>query len=371
MNLSERYRLREAAAKLLPNESVALCGKRRQSHGRQVQILFSPTVKTTFFGNLQSCASLWSCPVCASKITERRRVPLQKTILQFQLGRIMFLTFTVAHSFGDDVALLLQQLRDASRKMKQSTGWRQFKADCECVGQYTSLETTYGNNGFHPHMHSLFFFGRYRPLSLEDVKRAVYPLWKKALKSVGRSCSRDFGLHVRAVDERHRAFLINYMLSEGLLDGDDIKRQWTASHELVKSQSKKSGKHGSRTMLQLLSDYVDKGDKQAGYLWSKYALTFKGYHHIHPSRGLKKLLGLDFKTDKQLHDEFQQQAFPVAELPLDVLKKIDRYELRPQFLDATSRGRGFLLEWLHDYGLLFDVDVDQTDWLPEPAGMDW
>ena len=51
---------------------------------------------TAHYSGLQTCGSVWSCPICAAKITERRRLEVQDAINQHRQagGEVQLLTLT-------------------------------------------------------------------------------------------------------------------------------------------------------------------------------------------------------------------------------------------------------------------------------------
>lgn len=105
-----RWRLQRAAQELLPDERVAFCKRRLQSP--MVEVIYTPEKQSAHYGGLMSCGSVWHCPICAAKISERRRVELEQAIvLCKEMGGVVYLaTYTVAHSQHDDLAKLLHAL---------------------------------------------------------------------------------------------------------------------------------------------------------------------------------------------------------------------------------------------------------------------
>ena len=100
---------------------------RIRAHDCDVQVWKSKEHGTASYGGLQTCGSVWTCPVCAAKIAERRRVELLDAmeLHKAQGGAVFLLTLTTPHQRGDVLAELLDQqgkalqsfLRD--RKVKE------------------------------------------------------------------------------------------------------------------------------------------------------------------------------------------------------------------------------------------------------------
>ena len=68
---AERFALKAHVAELLPNSRTAKCLWRRCAP--KVDVMRDKSHGKAFFRGLQTCSSVWACPVCAAKIAERRR----------------------------------------------------------------------------------------------------------------------------------------------------------------------------------------------------------------------------------------------------------------------------------------------------------
>src|SRR5260370_40243977 len=71
---SVKWQLQRTAQALLPNERVAFCMRRIQA--TTVDVLYSPSRQSAHYRGLMVCGSIWVCPICAAKISERRRIEL-------------------------------------------------------------------------------------------------------------------------------------------------------------------------------------------------------------------------------------------------------------------------------------------------------
>ena len=93
-----------------------------------------------------------------------------------------------------------------------------------------------------------------------------------------------------------------------------------------------------RTPLELLS-MASQGDRQAGKLWSEYALVFKGRHQLQWSRGLRSILGLGAElSDKELADRADEDSILLASLSHDQWRVIKSNDLRGEVLEVASSG---------------------------------
>jgi hypothetical protein len=134
-----------------------------QACGKECLVFRHATCGTTF-GRPRSCYSRF-CPVCA----ERRaaRILKKKLPVLAQYQNYVFLTLTMPSVKVMTDAYL--QLAYASWNKLYHRKFMQLR----CHGAITSLEVTYGEKGFHPHLHILIAI-RHRYLPIEPIRQAWY-----------------------------------------------------------------------------------------------------------------------------------------------------------------------------------------------------
>ena len=91
--MADRFALQSVARSILPKSRTAKC-LRIRAYQRDVEVWKSKEHNTASYGGLQTCGSVWTCPVCSSKIAERRRVEIQGAIAthRAQGGEVQLLT---------------------------------------------------------------------------------------------------------------------------------------------------------------------------------------------------------------------------------------------------------------------------------------
>lgn len=330
--LVSRYELQAASRDILPNERVAKCLRHRVNAEYPTEILYHPEHKRACYGNLMTCGSVWTCPVCAAKITERRRKELQAGIdvQTADNGALLMFTFTASHSQLEACETVLSDMTQAHRKFWANRFGRNLKDNFGIIGTVRGLEVTHGVNGWHVHFHTLVFFEG--PLSTWDltlIGKGSQEEWQKVCAKNGRYASQKHGFKMTANRER----IADYVAKNG-----KDESQWTLSHEVSKSVVK-NAKKGGRTPNRLLFDYI-RGDKQAGKLYQEYAMAFKGKSHLKWSKGLREILGLtaEEKTDEEVMNEYDGNAFVMATLTKSVWVFILQNDLRAEVLNIASKG---------------------------------
>lgn len=331
---AERFAMKSAARRLLPKDHRTSKCMNWKVSGREVQVQKGVTTNRAFFHGLQVCGMPWTCPVCASKISERRRHEVARAMVQAKaLGLEVFLvTLTVPHGLGDDVSEIVDKMTKAWTRLWQGRQGQQFRLSLGVWGHIRALEVTHGANGFHPHFHALIF---YHPEQTTLNKWGAFPKrWQDVAVRAGLpSPSLDRGCQI---DNGDRA--AQYV----------AKGVWGLESEVTKGHVKK-GKRGSRTPFDLLRDYL-RGDKQAGALWRVYSKALEGRRQLYWSNGLKKLLSIAELTDEEISNRpDDEKALLLAVITDDQWRLIYRRRMESAVLDLAEvsvDGLRRFLEWL-------------------------
>jgi len=289
-----------------------------------VNLYAHPQHQSASYGDLMRCGNVWCCPVCAAKVSEKRRIELEAGITAHRAngGLVLLVSFTVAHGIGDDVSLLLQRFTAAERSLKRSGGYVRLKRRVGLVGTVRALEVTYGRvHGFHPHAHALYFVGADTDVTAFTAE--LFRLWQRAAESQGLTMNGR-GLDVRATVGAVGSYVA----------------KWGAAAELT-NVSAKRGRGGGMTPWELLAHFAATGETWARDRFRDYAGAFKGRHQLSYSHGLKAALGLDRvaeKTDAELAAEIEDGAVWVGELSPEAWALIVRHEARAAILNAVVAG---------------------------------
>lgn len=351
-----RFALQSAARDLLPERRVAWClrrlgvdpkSKSKQVY-RSVHVCYSPSIERAHYKHLIVCGELWNCPLCASKISERRRVELQQAIDHNQDLEVALASYTLQHDGSHSLKENLDSLLRARRMMQQQRRFQEFKQDCKWVGSIRSLEVTYGASGWHPHCHELPFFES--GVDLEECADFLKESWLYELERVGRSASWYNGVDVRTAKRDVGSYVAKWGRQPL-----DLRRpfKWSMEHELTKQVSKVSRSDKGRSPMQLLSDFLG-GDGKAGELFKEYSKCFKGKKQLVWSRGLRGRLGLGpAASDQELAEREEQDAILLGELTLTQWRVILGNDARGELLEAASSGDvNDLAEFLRRFGLV-------------------
>lgn len=314
---SERYLCQAVARQAIPKERVSKC-LRLINNSTQLQVWQHKKTEKAFYNGLLVCGSVWHCPICAAKISERRRLELKQAydLHLAEGGKIALLTLTFSHKKTDKLKDTILKFGQATKKFMSGKAYQKIRDTMNIIGRVRCFEVTYGNNGFHPHTHTLIFYKN--DVDLKQIKIQMYNLWEKSCNKYGLSVKEKYGLDLQEGDKAQ-----DYMSKHGT---------WSLEQEMSKSHIKK-GKLGSLTPFDFLREYIQTEDEKLIKLFQEYAECFKGKRQLQWSQGLKKQFIIEEKTDEDLAKEKTEEADLLGLISYDEWKIILKYELRTKVLD--------------------------------------
>ena len=336
---AERWALKSVVNRLLSGDRVSKCMVLRAPIPSQglapIEVHKGHTHGKAFYHGLMSCGSVWTCPVCAAKIAERRRVELQQALeaAKAKGWGIHFVTLTVPHGISDDLHQILSSLSDALGKMSRNAPFRRAKAQTglQIYGYIRAQEVTYGDNGWHPHFHLLVF--TQGDMHSSVVRYCYDKAWRSACVASG--LPEPHQVHGCTVqDGREAAKYVS---------------KWGREDEMTKAHTKKAKRHGL-TPWGLLRAVLDGNAPEiapepAAALFRLYAHAFKGRRQLHWSVGLRaKLLPEQVElSDQQIVERPEdERAVLLAELSTEQWRSIRRARAEASVLDAAEAGKPVL-----------------------------
>lgn len=299
----------------------------------QVGVLFDKAHSAAFYAGLTTCGSLWTCPICAAKVQEKRRAEVQKGIdWAYDAGlQPALVTLTFPHGRHQQLGQLLEQQAEALRLMRVGAPWQRFKSAVGYQGVIRSLELTHGANGWHPHTHELWFVGK--KADAEGMQREILKRWESACIRAGLLTPEKVELfRIYAVDVQGWCSTGDYLAKHD----DERNHTWGADRELAKGGSK-IGKITGKHPFALLAAAAD-GDRRSKRLFLTYAIAMRGKRQLLWSRGLKARAGVKDKSDEQLAEESCEEADVLGLVGTSDWQRVRRYECRAQLLDAAEAG---------------------------------
>jgi len=331
------------------------CHRLKRDRSIEVMMKKNPGSERAHYSTLQTCGSVWSCPVCSSIISEHRRDSLQTA---FDLWRsfdscntIIMITFTTPHYLYQSLDEVLKLQDDAIRIMQQQKQrgkykvWRTIMDEMEMVGYFTGREMTFGSNGWHPHRHTVYFT---LIATQEQLKR-----WQNELSVAFLFAFQKVGGLLKDA----QAFMQRAVRLDQINDDDGYNRiasyvttvegeTWTLAREATKGITK-TAKNGNITPFGMLQS-IREGHELSRFYSAKfyeYVSTMKGKKQFFPSPGLRKILQMNWKTDEEIIQELKGGNI-YASLSDSIWNEINIFNIKGEIIELSKIQNefAFLLE---------------------------
>lgn len=325
-----RWQLQRTAQSLLPHERVAFCMRRCQAP--TVDIMFSPSRQSAHYQGLMVCGSIWVCPLCAAKISERRRIELDQAIAKcIADGGVVYLaTYTIAHDRYDDLSELLQAFLNARKRAKQGRAAQELRGKYGVIGTVSVREVTWSKlNGWHPHCHELVFFSQ--EIDAEVYSQALRKRWERSAESEGLSMN-DHGFKF----DKTSGAVADYIAKFGR---EPSKVPWGAAAELTKAHLKSGHSDDHLTPFAMLA-LIAQGCDELQPVFLEYARWYKGKHQLVWSAGLRSLLlaNSDEKSDIELAEEIEDDVVILGKLSREQWTMVLLNDARGKLLEVARSG---------------------------------
>ena len=282
------------------------------------------------WGGLQQSDSVWASPLSALKISRVRADEVSKAVETWKAKSpyhaVEFLTLTVQHSRGQSLKDVWNQVAVGWKGIIKGASWRggaRYAGDKNRFGirhYCRSTEVTLGSNGWHTHLHVLFFLQE--GLALEEretLQERLFTRWKDAIVRAGyKAPNVKHGIKLEEAVKNQDAEAMGAYMAKGSVV--------SIGYEIASGQQKKARFKNSRTPFQLLADIATARENKENYqsdlrLWREWEETSLGKRQMTWSRGAKKELGvLDLNDSKALalaEEEEQAGAYSVATVLAD------------------------------------------------------
>lgn len=241
------------------------------------------------YAGLSTCASVWACPVCNSKIQAVRRVEIGTTVATVlgHGGTVLLATMTLRHTRALRLDPLWRSLRYCWQAATARGTVARRLAALGSLGYVATTEVTYGGSGWHPHLHVLLCFpDRLAPAAVDALRQALVGAWCRAAERDGLD-ALEHVQDLRRVTAATMSDALGDYLSKSTYDAAG------AAWEMTSTQTKTSTRAtGSVTPWQLLKRVHRDGDADALDLWHEWESASHGKRSLTWGRGLRAWVGL-------------------------------------------------------------------------------
>lgn len=306
------------------------------------------------FGQLQVCGSVWSCPVCSAKINTVRAADIAAAISAWHTptenhpgGRIVLLTLTMRHKRGQELDdLWTRGISAGWHAVTAGRAWKDDQTDygtwvprvvktgkragetvwSHRIGYSRVVETTYGVNGWHVHIHALLFVRQdITGPEATALGHSVFSRWSDSLVSEGfgaPTLTNGVDIKLLGPESKDAKKIADYFAKNTFAGA---KHASNVAFE-VSGGLGKWARGSNRTPFQILENLCS-GEDYAGFesdlhRWWVWEAASKGKRQLTWSPWLRPYLGLNLElTDEEIAE---------SELGGEIV-----LELRPEQFDAV------------------------------------
>ena len=267
--------------------------------GKDVGVRYSEG-KGAGFSGLQTCGSVWICPVCSAKILARRSLETGVMCLAWenQGGRLALGTLTMRHHEGHSLKALWKALALAWKLVTTSRVWRKQLVRLGVAGWIKVVEVNVGPNGWHVHIHFALLLGEgTTDADLLGLSDWLTPKWQRAVAANGFD-ALPVGQDLAFFDGVDAAVQLGEYMSKQTAYGSPE----SLGLELFGGANKRARSvYSTVPVWRLLEEIMATGELDQWHRWVEYEKASKGKHQFSVSKGLREQLGVGpEKSDEEI-----------------------------------------------------------------------
>lgn len=254
------------------------------------------------FSGLTECGNVWVCPVCEAKRMNKVASDVACAIeaLRRDYAAIM-VTFTVPHikpmSCNEVYGLLMTTWHKFTKYRGRNNAFSIFNREGGVKHYVRVVEVTHGVNGWHPHIHALYWVRRSALSTIGQYEEPLLRQWQKAFVLSAKQVTPRFADYVA-----DSVVTGNATCDDGLTfsrDSDGNVREqlssmyvagWQADRELTGNAHRKASSNGHRTIYQILTDAYNTGGTADKRLLREFITSMFWKRRVRKSPGLNAII---------------------------------------------------------------------------------
>lgn len=283
-------------------ERVRSCGRWSIRPDNAVHVRQGASQGAAGYAGLASCGSVWACPRCSARILSERRLELGVLMAAAEAAgyALGFSTVTLRHKKGQSLSMLWDAVTKCYAGVGHSRKVRRMRDALNRVGQVRRFEVTHGDNGWHPHIHTIHLFDKeITQGQLNELADAEFAVWEAQAKKKGLGAPLRKNYDFKLVSSDRSVWDYFTKMShtkrvEGPRKGGSIEM------EMAAPMTKKGRRKTSREPFEILEDFRATGDLDDLDLWLEFEKVSKGKRLLVWSRDLKAKFGVGEVDDQEI-----------------------------------------------------------------------
>lgn len=181
-------------------ERIEHCMWTMQKRAGGPVVVFNESSGRNSLHGVQTCGK-WACPWCVQEKARRSMLELTAGIAAARRDGLypFMVTLTLRHHAGERLAPMLEDLFLAKNRTFTGRWFQDWCASLGVAGHVRYTEITDGVNGWHPHLHLVWFADHeLTEAECEEVERVLSSRWLLALEKHGRAGLSGIAVDVRA-----------------------------------------------------------------------------------------------------------------------------------------------------------------------------
>lgn len=269
------------------------------------------------YKHLQTCKSVWLCPICADRIGRQRRAQLKRAVdaeraAGFQLA---FITYTCQHRLEESLSVVRDRVRYAHSTMHSGKAWQRIEDKYTWDGSIRATEPLFGANGWHYHLHEIAFVDK--SADLDELRLDLSERWQGAVARQGGYASADHGLDLEDAETTVKDYI----------------GKWGLVAELTEPSMKFQRSEGLQPYQ--LADVAVQEPRRAKWAeerFAEYAAAMEGVKQLVPGKNLRALF--TFIKENQHKSEFDINI--LADLTIDQWRHVWKRGKRSDLIRAVK-----------------------------------
>lgn len=292
--------------------------------------------ETANLSGVQTCGSVWSCPVCAKRIAVQRGKEIGHAIdFMIKSGHVpIMITNTARHDASMRLKPFKEKFKASHRSFVQHRRWRELKEVFGLQHSIKAVEATWSlENGWHYHQHSILFIHADKLKNITDEgwkhwEKMARNLWMDSMEKHGLTGVPSIAFHVQASGDIKRDYLAKLGMED---ETSNLDYELSAGHN----------KNRGGLKIWNILERAWQGSEKHAEIYIEYVEAMTGDNWITWSHGLKELCDIENMEDESAA-AIEKETFEQIELLQmddETFLPVRKLHALPDLIELAARTR--------------------------------